>query len=204
MRLCLPTPAPSFFTPVKLQVWWTDFTSPSPPYQPSIHPTPTPPPPPTPPPLPLSLHSLFSLERARGDEWSRARESTAIVCQSQCVSWSLPFLVISSLRAAPPYLPQQMHPVCSQPARPWAWAVHTHTHTQSNYSPFLSHPANTTRHTNHTINYYVTVQFSHRDPRMGEMLLQGISCSVIADNVHFNTPRVIHTKLSSPNNPGSP
>ncbi len=130
MRLCLPTPAPSFFTPVKLQVWWTDFTSPSPPYNPPSIPLPLPlllqPPPPLP--LPLSLHSLFSLERARGDEWSRARESTAIVCQSQCVSWSLPFLVISSLRAAPPYLPQQMHPVCSQPARPWAWAVHTHTH----------------------------------------------------------------------------
>lgn len=153
---------------------WFHFSFPS--LQPSIRPTSPssslPPPPPSPP--LLSLHSLFSLERARGDEWSRARESMAIVCQSQCVSWSLPFLVISSLRAAPPYLPQQMHPVCSQPARPWAWAVHTHT--QSNYSPFLSHPANTTQHTNRTINYYVTVQFSHRDHRMGEMLPQGISC----------------------------
>lgn len=151
---------------------WFHFSFPS--LQPSIRPTPTSPSSSLSPPPLLSLHSLFSLERARGDEWSRARESMAIVCQSQCVSWSLPFLVISSLRAAPPYLPQQMHPVCSQPARPWAWAVHTHT--QSNYSPFLSHPANTTQHTNRTINYYVTVQFSHRDHRMGEMLLQGISC----------------------------
>lgn len=125
-------------------------------------------------PLLLSLHSLFSLERARGDEWSWARESSSIVCQSQCVSWSLPFLVISSLRAAPPYLLQQMHPVCSQSARPWAWAVHTHT--QSNYSPFLSHPANTTQHTNRTINY-VTVnptRFSHHDRRMGVLLPRNI------------------------------
>lgn len=38
-----------FFTPVKLQVWWTDFTSPSPPFSPPSVPLPLPPPPPCPP-----------------------------------------------------------------------------------------------------------------------------------------------------------